>query len=218
MLGCSRTRTVGDPFNRSVAFVDSRLGMRCFLAVPLAEPALLDAQRLLATLRERVVQVRWARPETLHVTLHFFGQVTDDEAARALAQVSPVAAHAAPMDLTLDRLGSFPPRGWPRVLWLGSEHESAALSTLAQNCRVALRGAGFEVEHRPFRAHCTLGRPRVPWSSEGRAAWITALSEATPRCVFTADRLVLYESRPAAGGSVYSERVMAPLGSAASGA
>ncbi len=192
--------------------------MRCFLAVPLAEPALLDAQRLLATLRERVVQVRWARPETLHVTVHFFGQVTDDAAARALAHLSPVASHAALMDLTMDRLGAFPTRGWPRVLWLGSEHESAALSTLAQACRAALSGAGFEVERRPFRAHCTLGRPQVPWSSEGRAAWITALSEGTPRCVFTADRLVLYELRPDPGGSVYEERVVLPLGRTPSGA
>ena len=188
--------------------------MRCFLAVPLAEPALSDAQLLLANLRERVVQVRWARPETLHMTIHFFGQATDDEAARALAHISPVASHAAPVALTLDRLGSFPTRGWPRVLWLGSEQESPALSTLATDCRAALGGAGFEVESRPFRAHCTLGRPLVPWSSEGRAAWITALSEGTPRCVFTADRLVLYESRPASGGSVYEERAVLPLGSA----
>ena len=192
--------------------------MRCFLAVPLAEPALNDAQHLLATLRERVVHVRWARPETLHMTIHFFGQATDDEAARALAHVSPVASHTAPIDVTLGRLGSFPPRGWPRVLWLGSEQESPALSALAHACRAALSGAGFEVEHRPFRAHCTLGRPRVPWSSEGRAAWMTALSEGTPRSVFTADRLVLYESRPASGASVYEERAMLPLGSDAGAA
>jgi 2'-5' RNA ligase len=188
--------------------------VRCFLAVPLAEPALSDAQHLLANLRERVVQVRWARPETLHMTIHFFGQATDDDAARALAHISPVASHAAPVELTLDRLGSFPTRGWPRVLWLGSEQESPALSMLATDCRAALRGAGFEVETRTFRAHCTLGRPRVPWSSEGRAAWIAALSEGTPRCVFTADRLVLYESRPASGGSVYEERAVLALGRA----
>ena len=217
MFGRSGGRPIVDTVSGpvAVACVHSRLGVRCFLAVPLAEPALNDVQHRLATLRERVVQVRWARPETLHITIHFFGQATDDEAARALAHVSPVASHTAPIDVTLGRLGSFPPRGWPRVLWLGSEQESSGFTTLAHACRAALSDAGFEVERRPFRAHCTLGRPRVPWSSEGRAAWMTALSEGAPRCVFTADRLVLYESRPASGGSVYEELAVVPLKSAA---
>ena len=42
--------------------------MRCFLAVPLREPALGAAQRTLAQLREKVDAVRWTRPETLHIT------------------------------------------------------------------------------------------------------------------------------------------------------
>src|SRR5207302_530822 len=59
--------------------------MRCFLAVPLREPALGAAQRTLANLREKVDAVRWTRPETLHITVHFFGNVDDAEFARAVA-------------------------------------------------------------------------------------------------------------------------------------
>ena len=43
--------------------------MRCFLAVPARDPTLTVAQQLLGRLRESVVAVRWARPETLHLTV-----------------------------------------------------------------------------------------------------------------------------------------------------
>jgi len=177
--------------------------VRCFLAVPLRDPALTEAQRLLASLRERIAGVRWARPETLHITVHFFGSIPDDDVRRALDAVSPVASSARAGEVTLDTLGSFPPHGWPRVLWLGCKQEPAGVVELAHGCREVLHQAGFEVETRRYRAHCTLGRPRVPWSSAGRAAWDAARADGWPASTFVAERLVLYESHPGAGGSRY---------------
>jgi 2'-5' RNA ligase len=181
--------------------------MRCFLAVPVLEPALGEAGRVLADLRERVPAVRWARPETLHLTVHFFGRADDAEVQTALDAVAPVAQGVAPFDIELNGLGSFPPRGLPRVLWLGAAAPSGELVALAERCRAALAAAGFAVETRPFRAHCTLGRPRQPWSAESRAAWNREVARAGSLGVgFRADRLLLYESVSASGGSIYVER------------
>ena len=187
--------------------------MRCFLAVPVAEPGLEEAQRLHHELRERVVEVRWARPETLHLTLHFFGQVEDERAAVAINLVTPVAIRASPFDVVLDRLGSFPPRGTPRVLWLGPSRDVAPLTDLALECRAVLGAAGFEVDQRRYNPHCTLGRPRLPWSDDARNAWAVATRQH-PDVRFTASRLVLYESRSQPGGAVYTERASLPFGSA----
>jgi RNA 2',3'-cyclic 3'-phosphodiesterase len=180
--------------------------VRCFLAVPLAEPGLGAAQRLQAALRERVVEVRWARPETLHLTVHFFGELDEARAETALGVVTPIASRAAPFDGALDRLGAFPERRTPRVLWLGPASDVAPLTALALDCRAALDAAGFDVEHRRFHAHCTLGRPRRPWSDGARAAWAAAASEEQTAIRCSGLRLVLYESRPAPGGAVYTER------------
>jgi 2'-5' RNA ligase len=187
--------------------------MRCFLAVPVLEPALGEAGRVLAELRERVPAVRWARPETLHYTVHFFGKADDTEVQKALRAVEPVAQAVAPFDIELDGLGSFPPRGQPRVLWLGAAGPSGELLALAQQCRAALAAAGFEVETRPFRAHCTLGRPRQPWPAASRTAWDSAIARAGSSGVaFRADRLLLYESVTASGGSIYVERARLGFG------
>lgn len=188
--------------------------MRCFLAVPLADAGLAAAQRLQDELRENVTDVRWARPETLHLTVHFFGAIDDERAAAALAAVTPIAERTAPFDVVLDRLGAFPPRGAPRVLWLGPTGDIAPLSALALECRDALAAIGFEVEHRAYHPHCTLGRPRTPWRDTARTAWESAVTAAADQSGirFTAQRLVLFESRSAPGGAVYIEHSVLQLG------
>ena len=190
--------------------------LRCFLAVPIAEPGLAAAQRMQAGLRERVAEVRWARPETLHLTVHFFGAIEEGRAATALDAVRPIANCTTPFDVVLDRLGAFPPRGTPRVLWLGPASDITCLAAVALECRNALATAGFDVESRRYDAHCTLGRPRTPWSETAAAAWETSVTAAAGQTEirFTARRLVLYESRSAPGGAVYTEHSVLPLGRA----
>lgn len=174
--------------------------------MPLGEPALREAGRVQASLAERVGGVRWARPETLHLTVHFFGTIDDARAAMAVDLVAPVVSRTPRFDVALRRLGVFPPRGVPRVLWLGPMTEVAQLTALAGECRTALRGAGFEVESRPYHPHCTLGRPRGVWSEDERITWKSVAAEPVPLMAFTATRVVLYESRTAPGGAVYTER------------
>jgi 2'-5' RNA ligase len=179
--------------------------VRCFLAVPLAEPGLGAAQQLQDGLRERVPEVRWARPETLHLTVHFFGQIDEARAATALDLVAPIASATAPFDVVLDQLGAFPPRGNPRVLWLGPSRDVAPLTALALECRAVLEVAGFDVDERRYNPHCTLGRPRLPWTAGARTAWVAAVAETRNESAFSASRLVLYESRSAPDGAVYTE-------------
>ena len=180
--------------------------MRCFLAVPLRPPALEAAQQVLQRLRATVHAVRWARSETLHITLHFFGAITDDRVAAALAAVQPVLSASQHFPVALDTLGSFPEHGRPRVLWLGSSRESAALHALADSVRNRLGDSSFQVDERPFRAHVTLGRPRGPWPRDARVAWDEALSVGVAPATFIADRAVLFESVTSRDAAVYVER------------
>lgn len=180
--------------------------VRCFLAVPLRPPALAAAEQLLQRLRTRVEGVRWARPETLHITLHFFGAISEDRVAAALGAVNPVLSASRPFEVSLDTLGSFPERGAPRVLWLGNSRESAALHELAATVRQRLAESAFQIDERTFRAHVTLGRPREPWPREARAAWDEARSLGVEPATFVADRAVLFESVTGRGAAVYVER------------
>jgi 2'-5' RNA ligase len=186
--------------------------VRAFLAIPLLPPALEDFEDLRERLVGSVPSTRWAPAESPHITLHFFGAVSSDDAERALATLRPVLRARSPMRLRLHGLGSFPAAGLAHVLWCGVGGDVNALNSCARGCMDALEAAGFPVEHRPHRAHCTLGRPRHPWPAEAREAWKQHVRDEPRTAIFTADRALLFESVRAAAGVRHFPREMLPLG------
>jgi 2'-5' RNA ligase len=113
-------------------------------------------------LREALTGWRWVRPESLHLTLRFLGEVAPDLDRRARAVWAEIVAGAPPVELRLGTLGRFPPRGMPCVLWLGVEEIGAGgiLSGLAARLEAAARELGWSAQQRPFRSHMTLARAR----------------------------------------------------------
>jgi 2'-5' RNA ligase len=90
----------------------------------------------------------------IHLTLVFIGEV---EKARegAIAAVAQAAARTRRCMLVLDRVGSF---RRSRVGWAGASVVPAELAELQARLEGGLRGAGFQLEERPYRAHVTLAR------------------------------------------------------------
>ena len=188
--------------------------MRSFLAVALRDPALSETAHLLEELAAAVPrrECRWVRADGLHLTVHFFGELDDGRVGEVLAAVGPVAVATPRFDIDLGGLGSFPPRREPRVLWLGVRGGGQPLAALAQACQAPLRDLGFEVDDRPYSAHCTLGRPRPGWSAQARATWRRFLEREPVMAPFTASAVSLFHSRPQPSGAVYEVVAELPLG------
>jgi 2'-5' RNA ligase len=177
---------------------------RVFLAVELPEEVRAAAAAHAARLRGEFPEARasWARPESLHVTLKFIGEV---EAARVedLSRAARAAAEgSAPFELLVEEAGTFPPRGGARVLWLGVKDPSGGLALLQRRLEDECAAAGFPRESRRFRPHLTLARPRP-----GRDA--QAVAEAHRRLAFRTNpfevsELLVMRSRLGPGGSRYT--------------
>lgn len=180
--------------------------MRAFLAIPVLPPALADHARLRALLKEQVPGVRWAPAATPHVTLHFFGDLSDDAARRALDAVAAAVAWRRPIRLHLDGLGHFSDHRRPRVLWWGVAGDLDGLSGLVRCCRDGLRATGFAIDERPFRPHCTLGRPGSGWNAASEAAWRRACLAGQVSREFVSDRVVFYESVTHSSGAEHVPR------------
>lgn len=189
--------------------------MRLFLAIPLLPPALEAFLALRTQLESEIPAVRWAPAESPHITLHFFGSISAPESERALALLRPAIAAQRPMSVRLHGLGSFPSATEPRVLWCGVDGERAELTACAMACRGALGAAGFPVEDRPYRPHCTLGRPRRPWPARARERWLQRAGDVPGTPSFTADRVILYESLSESAGVRHAIREVVRLGTAA---
>ncbi|MFQ5883156.1 MAG: RNA 2',3'-cyclic phosphodiesterase, partial [Candidatus Methylomirabilales bacterium] len=59
---------------------------------------------------------------------------------------------------SLAGLGTFPPKGRPRVVWVGVEQGAEEVVKLQGRVEEVLLPLGFPREERPFHPHLTLGR------------------------------------------------------------
>ena len=124
---------------------------RLFVAVDLPEAVC----RRLAAFCGGVPGARWLPVEQFHLTLRFIGEVDNgafDDIAEALDDV-----HIEPFSLALSGVGHFPPRGTPRVLWVGVDDGAAAVR-LHDKIETRLQRLGLEPDARRFHPHITLAR------------------------------------------------------------
>jgi 2'-5' RNA ligase len=138
--------------------------IRLFAALPIPSE-IADG---LARRQEGVPGARWSALENLHITLRFFGEVSETTAAdldEALAMIG-----GASFDVELAGAGAFGEAQDARSLWAGVA-PSAPLSQLAKSCETAARRCGLKPETRVFRPHVTLAYlKRAP--THKVAAWI----------------------------------------------
>lgn len=106
--------------------------------------------------------VRWVDPAQAHLTLRFLGEVPDEQLEAVRQAMAGAAAGVAPFSVTYQGVGSFGPRGRPRVIWLGVGGGVEALAALAARLENALRAAGFPPSDKLFSPHVTVGRVHDP--------------------------------------------------------
>lgn len=182
--------------------------MRVFLAVDVDDEVRSGIRALIGRLRDaldRVVKghgrVGWVSAERVHVTLHFIGEVPESRVTDLAAAVSrPI--DVAPFDLALGGLGLFPPRGRPRVLWLGVEHGGDGLARVHEESGKRLTALGLPLDARPFAPHVTLARFREPGPAAVRPVIEQVGGSHVGSCRVNA--ITLYQSRLGAGGATYT--------------
>jgi RNA 2',3'-cyclic 3'-phosphodiesterase len=134
--------------------------VRLFVALEIPSAVRENFAALLEFLRAVSPQTRWVRPENLHVTLKFMGEVPETKLAATRSALAGVRSDQA---VTLDfrGLGFFPNEKRPRVFWAGIE-ASPNLKTLAADVESAMEKLGIPREQRPFSPHLTLARFESP--------------------------------------------------------
>ena len=148
--------------------------------------------------------VSWVRPEGIHLTLKFFGNIAETDIDRISAAVAPIAARFAPLDLQVRRVGLFPDSRRPRVVWLGLEGDVGTLKALQEEVDRGLERYGFSREDRPFRAHLTLARIKSPRGLAGLDR-VMKKSDVYEAGRFRADGLTLFRSDLTPQGAIYSK-------------
>jgi 2'-5' RNA ligase len=134
--------------------------MRLFVALEIPSAVRENLAELLKALRAVSPQTRWVRPENLHVTLKFIGEVPEAKLAAIRTPLSQVRSDQR-VSLDFRGLGFFPNEKHPRVFWAGIE-ASPNLKSLAADIEKAAETLGIPREQRAFSPHLTLARFEPP--------------------------------------------------------
>jgi 2'-5' RNA ligase len=137
---------------------------RLFIAVMLPEDVRDVVAAAQAEWRARVrAPVRWVRPELVHLTMQFLGEVVAERSDAAVEAMRRSASGLAPFPVTLRELGALPDAAQARVLVMTlGDGAAQPLATLQRRLRRELAERQFAVDERRFTPHLTLGRLREP--------------------------------------------------------
>lgn len=183
------------------------LAMRAFIAIDLPEPihaALAKAQQ---AFRSACPDARWTRPEGIHLTLKFLGEISDAQIKQvvdALDQIGQFESFA----VEVNGFGFFPQPRRPRVFWAGVV-APPALAELAARVESHTEKIGFEREDRAFSPHLTLARFPVPHPQPALEAAV-AERVAASLGKFEAAEFFLFESRLSPQGAQYRKVIRFP--------
>jgi 2'-5' RNA ligase len=188
--------------------------LRLFVAVELPENWLEGLGRLTEQLKAALARepktstarLRLVRPEGIHCTLKFLGEVPPDRLDPIEAALSRIVIVPPAIRLEIGAPGTFGRS--PRVVWVGMKGDGGALTSLAERIDAALAPLGFERERRPFSPHLTIARLPDDLSPEVRTAVARVASglSAPDIAPFSVERISLTRSFLGPGGARY-ERV-----------
>jgi 2'-5' RNA ligase len=177
--------------------------IRAFLATDPPEEILREIAGVQGSLKRSLRgDIRWVRPEGIHLTLKFFGDISEADVRAIFDIVERQVASVAPMSFQLGELGAFPDYQHPRVIWVGLMGDISPLEELQKRLDQQFQTIGFPGEDRPFRAHLTLGRVKTAKGPIGLAQSVGAI-RTTGR--FKIGDLSLFRSQLSPQGASYTK-------------
>ncbi len=188
--------------------------MRAFIAIDIPAPFTAGIEAVQARLKGAGVDASWPRPEGMHLTLKFLGEIGEERVPGIMRSLAAALDRKGLFALRIEGVGAFPSPASARVVWLGVSGETARLAVLQRDVEQAMAELGFAPDGRPYTPHLTIGRIK---RIRRRAEWSKALAEVAnvrlPEFAVPAVGLFQSELRPT--GAVYRELGRAALQSGA---
>jgi 2'-5' RNA ligase len=188
--------------------------MRLFVALDIDDAIRERIERFIEDVSGFAPDARWAKPESLHVTLKFIGEQPESAVEKIKRALSGISASA--VDLQFHGYGFFPTAKSARVFWVGME-AGPELATLASAIDEKMGAVGIPQEDRAFTPHLTLargaGRSGSPRRGKGDSPnrvfeILQKRMAALPAPEFgsmTAGKFFLYQSQLLPKGSKYTK-------------
>lgn len=178
--------------------------MRLFIAIEIPDGTKQEMAKAQEQLRRSGADAGWTRPEGIHLTLKFLGEVPETQIGGVKAALMKAAEGKGRFRLEVAGVGVFPNARNPRVAWIGVSGDLDNLAALQASIEEAMTEIGFEREEREFTPHLTLGRIK---EIRSRDSWQKALDGIRDIRLpgFEVTAVSLMKSELKRTGAVYTE-------------
>jgi 2'-5' RNA ligase len=145
--------------------------------------------------------VRWVKPEKIHLTLRFLGETENDKLSDICDIMDESTRHVEASELILGMLGCFPNAKRPRVIWVGFQSFGEDIISLQSVLEENIVNLGWKAESRSYHPHLTLGRVKnSPAVVRGQLPWGQEMSKLR----VGVSAITLYESQLKSSGPEYA--------------
>lgn len=154
--------------------------MRLFVALEPPPETLAKQREALTHLQNlKHKDINWVKPENLHLTVNFIGEVAEHRLPELRALLTRQAQRFTAPELRTEGIELFPHR-FPRLIWLKLSGDEDVLKTLNRQTLSSLRALGIEADAKNIKLHVTLGRIKSQQSVEfERAAMMYEFPQET---------------------------------------
>ncbi|MBN2568602.1 MAG: RNA 2',3'-cyclic phosphodiesterase [Deltaproteobacteria bacterium] len=179
--------------------------LRAFLAAEIPPNVKNSIRRIQEQLAPLMQGIRWTKPEGIHLTLKFFGNISESDIPCISRAVEREAAVTVPVTLNAHSIGAFPGLSRPRVLWMGLEGDTDRLCKLHEAIDSDLQQCGFQKDVRLFNPHLTLGRAKTQRGIYSGIREIMAEKERYNAGQFEVSGITLFRSDLKPDGPLYTK-------------
>lgn len=132
---------------------------RIFIAINLSEEIKKELKTVLVSLKKsfRRAPLKWVKDNQLHMTLHFLGNLTDEQVEEMAKMLEVVISKYSKIQLRLGAIGFFPNIQRPRVAFVEAL-DSGEIEKMQVEIGKELQKLGFRIDSRPWHPHITLAR------------------------------------------------------------
>jgi 2'-5' RNA ligase len=183
--------------------------MRIFAALPLPAQAVKKLEELAAELKARYPDLRVVKPQGMHITMVFFGELNQDQVLGVMRVMDSSELKVSSIQVVLGGIGQFPPQGRPRVIYCPIHKGAPEISYLYRLYYQLLSNTGrLSIdEQREFTPHITLAR-----NKDSRVSLSDVEELFRFEYSLILDRLVLYQSILRPQGAEYKVMKTVMLG------
>lgn len=178
---------------------------RVFAALEISEEAKQKISTYIESLRKAFPHLRvgWVKPEKLHLTLKFLGDVDNWELSKLMTAVENTSRQIPSFTLQLADTGVFPKPEKAKVLWIDVKDKTGNLLNLNGVIEDECEKQDFRRESRNFAPHLTIARLRETENS--RELIEKHLRKIFQPVVFEVSEIVIFQSILQPTGSVYNK-------------